>query len=157
MKQLIVFFVSATLLFSCSSNTIYKKPKDLIPKDTMILLLKDLYVATSASGIQNKNQQKKISYISLVYDKYKIDSLRFKKSSLYYTSEADDYEPMLEKVMDLLEKEKAILSRIKKAKDSIINDSVKKKKEATKKNSKRADAKKFIFNKASKKKNLLVE
>lgn len=157
MKYLVVFFVLATLLFSCTSKTIYEKPKDLIPKDTMILLLKDLYVATSAKGIKNKNQQKRISYISLVYDKYTIDSLRFKTSSIYYTSEIDDYEPMLDEVMSLLEKDQAILAKIKKVKDSIINDSLKKKKEATKKKRERNPSKEFKFDRLSKKNNLLVE
>ncbi|CAI8401546.1 MAG: Uncharacterised protein [Flavobacterium sp. SCGC AAA160-P02] len=152
MKYLIVFFVLAWLLLSCTSNTIYEKPKDLIPKDTMILLLKDLYVATSAKAIKNINQQKKISYISLVYDTYNIDSLRFRKSSLYYTSEIDEYEPMLNQVMNLLEKEKAILSRIKKTKDSVINESVKKKKEALKEKSKRENFEKIKFSKNSLKK-----
>ena len=94
-----------TLLASCSSNTIYDEPKDLIPKDSMVLLLKDLYLATSAKSIKNKKQQKKISYTPLVYNTYKIDSLRFSTSNFFYTSKVDVYEPMLDQVMELLKKE----------------------------------------------------
>jgi len=118
-----------TLLASCSSNTIYDEPKDLIPKDSMVLLLKDLYLATSAKSIKNKKQQKKISYTPLVYNTYKIDSLRFSASNFFYTSKVDVYEPMLDQVMALLKKEQGFFTQAKKIKDSIFNDSIKKKKE----------------------------
>lgn len=117
-----------TLLASCSSNTIYDEPKDLIPKDSMVLLLKDLYLATSAKSIKNKKQQKKISYTPLVYNTYKIDSLRFSTSNFFYTSKVDVYEPMLDQVMELLKKEQVFFKEAKKIKDSIFNDSIKKKK-----------------------------
>ena len=117
-----------TLLASCSSNTIYDEPKDLIPKDSMVLLLKDLYLATSAKSIKNKKQQKKISYTPLVYNTYKIDSLRFSTSNFFYTSKVDVYEPMLDQVMALLKKEQVFFTQAKKIKDSIFNDSIKKKK-----------------------------
>lgn len=117
-----------TLLASCSSNTIYDEPKDLIPKDSMVLLLKDLYLATSAKSIKNKKQQKKISYTPLVYNTYKIDSLRFSTSNFFYTSKVDVYEPMLDQVMELLKKEQVFFTEAKKIKDSIFNDSIKKKK-----------------------------
>ena len=117
-----------TLLASCSSNTIYDEPKDLIPKDSMVLLLKDLYLATSAKSIKNKKQQKKISYTPLVYNTYKIDSLRFSSSNFFYTSKVDVYEPMLDQVMALLKKEQVFFTEAKKIKDSIFNDSIKKKK-----------------------------
>ena len=124
MKNSVILFVLISLLCSCTSNTVYEKPKDLIPKDSMILLLKDLYIASSARSIKNKKLQRKITYIPLVYDTYKIDSLRFHKSNVYYTSKVDDYQPMLEEVMVLLEKEQATFAKIKKVKDSIRKDSL---------------------------------
>ena len=128
MKHTTIFLIFMTLLASCSSNTIYDEPKDLIPKDSMVLLLKDLYLATSAKSIKNKKQQKRISYTPLVYNTYKIDSLRFNTSNFFYTSKVDVYEPMLEQVMVLLKKEQAFFTEAKKIKDSIFNDSIKKKK-----------------------------
>tara|TARA_R110002072_G_scaffold274889_7_gene435920 strand:+ start:17142 stop:17624 length:483 start_codon:yes stop_codon:yes gene_type:complete len=124
MKNSVILFVLISLLCSCTSNTVYEKPKDLIPKDSMILLLKDLYIASSARSIKNKKLQRKITYIPLVYDTYKIDSLRFHKSNVYYTSKVDDYQPILEEVMVLLEKEQATFAKIKKVKDSIRKDSL---------------------------------
>ena len=94
----------------------------------MVLLLKDLYLATSAKSIKNKKQQKKISYTPLVYNTYKIDSLRFSTSNFFYTSKVDVYEPMLDQVMALLKKEQVFFTQAKKIKDSIFNDSIKKKK-----------------------------
>lgn len=128
MKHTTIFLIFMTLLASCSSNTIYDEPKDLIPKDSMVLLLKDLYLATSAKSIKNKKQQKKISYTPLVYNTYKIDSLRFSTSNFFYTSKVDVYEPMLDQVMELLKKEQVFFKEAKKIKDSIFNDSIKKKK-----------------------------
>lgn len=128
MKHTTIFLIFMTLLASCSSNTIYDEPKDLIPKDSMVLLLKDLYLATSAKSIKNKKQQKKISYTPLVYNTYKIDSLRFSTSNFFYTSKVDVYEPMLDQVMALLKKEQVFFTEAKKIKDSIFNDSIKKKK-----------------------------
>lgn len=128
MKKPIVFFVFIFLLLSCESNTIYEKPKDLIPKDTMVMLLKDLYLATASKGVSNVNMQRKISYTYLVYENYKIDSLRFKTSNLYYVSKVDEYKPIIDQVLELLEKEKVAFEKIKKRKDSILNDSLRRKK-----------------------------
>ena len=124
MKKSITYLVLIVLLASCRSNTIYDEPIDLIPKDTMVMLLKDLYLASSAKSIKNRRQQRKVSYITLVYHKYNIDSLRFTKSNLYYTSKIDVYEPMLNEITELLEKEQAFFKKEKKIKDSIFNDSL---------------------------------
>ena len=147
MKHTTIFLIFMTLLASCSSNTIYDEPKDLIPKDSMVLLLKDLYLATSAKSIKNKKQQKKISYTPLVYNTYKIDSLRFSTSNFFYTSKVDVYEPMLDQVMALLKKEQVFFTEAKKIKDSIFNDSIKKKKEKMTKDPKEKEFEKFDVSK----------
>jgi len=122
-KFLIVLFV--VFLVSCTSNTIYEKPKDLISKDSMILLITDMYVARSTSGIRNKNQEKDLPYMSIVYDRYKIDSTRFKKSNLYYMSLVTEYEEMFEQVVKNLDAKKTYKDSIKKVTDSIRKDSLK--------------------------------
>ena len=133
MKKSITYLVLIVLLASCRSNTIYDEPIDLIPKDTMVMLLKDLYLASSAKSIKNRRQQRKVSYITLVYNKYNIDSLRFNASNLYYTSKIDVYEPMLNEVTELLEKEEVFFKKAKKIKDSLFNDSLVKNKIKVKK------------------------
>ena len=95
-------------LVSCTSNTILKKPKDLIPKDSMVLLLTDLYIAKSASSEKNLNNERGINYTSFVYNKYKIDSTRFNSSNFYYTSKLEEYDLIFKEV-----KEKLLLKKIK--------------------------------------------
>lgn len=125
MKNSITYLILIVLFASCRSNTIYEEPIDLIPKDSMMMLLKDLYLATAAKNIKNNRQQKKVSYITLVYNKYNIDSLRFNTSNLYYTSKIDIYEPMLNEITEMLKKEQEFFTKAKKIKDSLYNDSLK--------------------------------
>ena len=120
-----ILLLTLIFILSCTSNTIYEKPKDLIPKDTMVLLLKDMYIANSARNIKNKNLQRRFSYLPLVYSKYKIDSTRFKSSNFYYTSKIEDFGDLLNEVFTLIQKDQSKLSVMKKIRDSIIQDSVK--------------------------------
>ena len=124
MKNRITSLILIILFASCKSNTIYDEPLDLIPKDSMVLVLKDLYLASAAKGVKNKKQQKRVSYMPLVYHKHKIDSMRFSTSNFYYISKVDVYQPMINEVMTLLEKEKAVYANLKKKKDSILTDSI---------------------------------
>ena len=126
MRTISMILGTFILVLSCTSNTIYKKPEDLISEDSMVVLLRDLYLATSAKNFKNKNLQRKFSYIPLVYEKHKIDSNRFQRSNLYYTSKIDLYEPMLKKVLTSLEKDRSIYAKQKKIKDSTRRDSLKK-------------------------------
>jgi len=124
MKNISTALIFVLLLVSCKGNTIFEEPIDLIPKDSMVLVLKDLYLASAAKGVKNKQQQKRVSYMPLVYHKHKIDSMRFSTSNFYYISKVDVYQPMINEVMSLLEKEKAVYANLKKKKDSILTDSI---------------------------------
>ncbi len=118
MKKLIIF-ITTILLSSCTSNTIYKKPKTLIPKDTMVLLLEDLFIASSSSFEKNKKLERKINYMPLVYDKYGIDSLRFIENNLYYISKVDEYDELYKQVKSNLTVKKDELERQLKEQDSL--------------------------------------
>jgi hypothetical protein len=98
----LIFFLAIILLAACTSKTILKKPKNLIPKDTMVLLLTDLYIAKSASPEKNINNERKINYVSLVYNKYLIDSTRFMNSNYYYTSKLEEYDLIFKEVKENL-------------------------------------------------------
>ena len=102
MKE-ILCIVSMVFLFSCQSKVNYEKPKDLIPKEEMIDLLYDMHLAIGASNVTNKKFEKDRNYMSLVYEKYQIDSTRFAISNIYYTSQAEEYEEMFEEVERRLE------------------------------------------------------
>jgi len=122
--------LSYLLLFifftSCTSNTIFEKPKDLIPRDTMTLLLGDMMIASSAKYVKNINQEKKVNYMAFVYDKYKIDSLRFQNSNFYYTSKIDLYEEIVNDVKKNLEAQKEYYNKLNLKQDSLRKDSIKK-------------------------------
>ncbi len=92
------------ILLSCTSNTIYKKPDDLIPKDSMVMILKDLYIANSARNHKTCKEQKyEDAYAHFIYEKYKIDTIRFSSSNRYYTSDLWAYKEMLTKVKEKLD------------------------------------------------------
>jgi len=100
-KFIYIFFISI-ILGSCTSNTIIKKPKDLIPKNQMVDLITDMLLAEGGDNIKNKGLQRNINYFPLVFEKYKIDTVRFKESNYYYTSRIDDYDEILGKVDERL-------------------------------------------------------
>ena len=112
------------LLVSCTSNTIFEKPKDLIPKDTMSLLLQEMIISTSAKFIKNKNNQKNINYMPFVYERFKIDSTRFESSNYYYMSTIDLYQKILEKAKASINAQQDVLTKTKKRLDSIKKDSI---------------------------------
>ncbi|APG65720.1 hypothetical protein LPB136_10250 [Tenacibaculum todarodis] len=125
----VLYILVFIFLGSCTSNTIYKKPENLIPKDTMVALLSDMYIALSAKNVKNKIQQRQVNYLPFVYDKYKIDSARFKESNVYYTSVIEQYNEILLEVKDNINKEHKKYSEELKTQDSIKNLDKKKIKE----------------------------
>jgi hypothetical protein len=111
----------------------YKEPKNLISKDTMVNLLTDMYLASSANN-SSLNKLKKQNYMILVYQKYKIDTTRFFTSNQYYTSKIELYSEIFKKVKrnldslhQLSKKEVKILDSIKRIKDKNDRDSILKK------------------------------
>ncbi len=125
MKKL-SYLLLGFLLVSCTSNTIFEEPKDLIPRDTMSLLVQEMMIASSSKFVKNKNLQKKINYMTFVYDRFKIDSARFQTSNYYYMSKIDLYQKIFEDAKLSLENRKAFFDRKKTRIDSLRNDSVKK-------------------------------
>ena len=124
MRQITYFFLFM-FFASCTSNTIFKKPKDLIPKDTMSLLLQEMVISTSAKFIKNKNNQKNINYMPFVYERFKIDSTRFESSNYYYMSTIDLYQEILEKAKASINTQQDVLKKVKKELDSIKKDALK--------------------------------
>jgi hypothetical protein len=111
-------------LAACTSNTIFEKPENLIPSDTMSLLLQEMVIASSAKFTKNKKQQKNINYMPLVYEKFKIDSGRFEASNHYYMSTIDKYQEILENAAANLELRKNTFNKIKTRLDSLRKDSI---------------------------------
>ena len=106
-------------MFSCTSNTILKKPDNLIPEDQMVDLLTDLLLAVNAETTKNLDLKRKVNYHTLVFEKYNIDSTQFKESNFYYTSRVDDYDVILLKVEERLKALNKKFETIKREEDSI--------------------------------------
>ena len=131
MKKL-SYLLAFLILGSCTSNTIFEKPTDLIPKDTMSLLVQEMMIASSATYIKNKNMERNINYMPLVYERFQIDSVRFQTSNLYYMSKVDEYKLIFEDAKNSLKEQKAYFDNIKSAKDSLRLDSIKRNKDLKK-------------------------
>jgi len=101
-----LLFVLVVLITSCTSNTIMKKPDDLIPKKEMIEIMTDIYLANASYNVRNKYQERQRNYMSLVFEKYGVDSARYNRSNLYYMSRIDEYEKMHVKVSEKIKKMK---------------------------------------------------
>ena len=125
------------LLVGCTSNTIFEKPKDMIPRDSMFILIQEMMIASSAKFVNNINSERDIQYMAFIYEKYKIDSARFNRSNTYYISTIDEYVKLFQEVKDSLEKKSNYFKRLKKQKDSLRRDSIIKlrRKQAIKKHS----------------------
>jgi len=119
-KNQLLTLIAILLLVSCESKVNYQKPENLIPRDTMIDLLYDMHLAVGTSNLRNKSNEKDRNYMSLVYEKYRIDSTRFAISNIYYTSQAVEYEEMFEEVERRLE---TLHEQYQNERDSAINAS----------------------------------
>ena len=128
MKIFLCFF-SLLFLVSCIDKKQLEKPKDLIPKDTMTALLVDMLLASTSKNSKNKNLEKKVNYMPFIFEKYKIDSLRFQSSNLYYTTFISEQENIYKEVKKRLEILHKKYTKIKEVKDSIRKDSMLKQKE----------------------------
>lgn len=119
MKSLRYFLPVLLLIVSCTGNTIYKKPKNLIPKDTMVILLSDMHIASAARYTLNKFNRKNINYMPYIYEKYQIDSTRFETSNIYYSSRIDEYDELLKAIKKRLQDKSAEVQKEINASDSI--------------------------------------
>jgi len=108
-------------LINCTSNTIIKKPDNLVSKDEMANILTDMFLASGGENIKNIQLQRKVNYFPLVYEKHQIDSTRFKESNFYYVSRIDDYQEILKKVEKKLKELKKLNQE-----EIDIRDSIKK-------------------------------
>jgi len=114
------FFLLVLFLTSCESKVSYTKPDNLIPKDKMVDLLYDMHLAIGTSNVTNKNLEKNRNYLSLVYEKYGVDSVQFAMSNTYYTSNINDYEDIFKEVHKRLE---VLHESYKTERDSLIEAS----------------------------------
>lgn len=141
MHKFTFYIILISLVLSCTSNTIYDKPDDLIEKEKMIELITQIQLANGARSSKNKNGVRKIEYMSLVYKNFGVDSAQFAESNLYYSSKIDEYAEIFKRVQDNLD---ALVEEYEQKR--IIRDSIKnlERDELRKKNKKNREKSDFI-------------
>ena len=111
--------IAALLLTACTSNTILKKPDDLIPKDQMVDLITDLVLAEGGKNIRSIEMERNTNFFPLVFEKYNVDSAQFQASNYYYTSRIDDYDEILAAVNLRLKTMQEEYMQLRKQEDSV--------------------------------------
>ncbi len=91
-------FLLIILFWSCTDKVTYEKPEDLIGKKEMTDLLFEMHIVVGTSNIKNLHLEKNRNYMSILFEKYGVDSTRFASSNLYYTSNIVEYEEIYEEV-----------------------------------------------------------
>ncbi len=119
MKNCIVIGTLVLLLFSCTSNTIFKKPDNLISEDMMADIMVDMEIAIIAEHKSNKYKKHNVDYMPLIYQKYGIDSTQFANSSFYYNTNIDVYKDILSKAKAKMQAKKTEIDQEIQVRDSI--------------------------------------
>ena len=117
MRKIILFLAIAIVFVSCKEEVV-PKPKQLIAQDVMVDIMYDL---TILEAIKNQNPASldtfKINSRAYIFKKYKIDSIQYAKSNIYYASDYNEYKSMFEQISKRLEvKTQSVDSLIKKQK-----------------------------------------
>ncbi|RZP15290.1 MAG: DUF4296 domain-containing protein, partial [Flavobacteriales bacterium] len=84
----LIFFM--IYFISCQDVQKPEIPTNLISQEDMVGILTDVYVSNAARNINNKLlRNKNIKLDSVIFIKYKVDSLQFALSNDYYSSNLD--------------------------------------------------------------------
>lgn len=129
MKKILPFLVVLSFLISCKEEAV-KKPNRLIEKEKMTDILYDLSVL-EAIKIQSPMSLDSFNINSnkYIFRKYKIDSVQFAQSNIYYAADYKEYKKMFEKIKERLDKNKTLVDSLiknKKKKDILLEKKKKK-------------------------------
>lgn len=104
MKNFIGIVLVLFLSVSCKKELV-KQPKGLIERGKMIDIMYDLSLL-EAIKYQNplSLDSSDTSQKRFVWQKYKVDSLQFAQSNIYYAADYDDYKDMFDEIAKRLEK-----------------------------------------------------
>ena len=128
MKNSLIFTIGLLFLFSCAEKLI-EKPDNLIPRDKMVLILKEFAIVNAAKGTNlGKLKDNGIDPTTFVFEKYEIDSTQFVDSDRYYASLPLEYETIYKEVESQLVLMGEEIQEQKKVKDSLnlLKKSIKK-------------------------------
>lgn len=119
MKKYIGTILLVLLCISCAEKLI-EKPDNLIPKDKMVMILKDMAIVNAAKGTNlGKLKDNGIEPTTFIFEKYEIDSAQFVNSDRYYASLPLEYESLYKQVEVNLEQQREEVMAAKKVNDSL--------------------------------------
>ena len=134
MNKIVSFFIVLIVLVGCKKELV-KEPKRLIEREKMVNIMYDLALL-EAMKVENPGLMDSIKYTSnqYIYKKYKIDSVQFAQSNIYYAADYKEYEKMYNQIKARLDKEKTKVNSLIKAeaKKEILKAKTKKKLKAKK-------------------------
>jgi hypothetical protein len=129
MKKIIPIFILLIVLAGCKKELV-KEPKHLIEKEKMVNIMYDLSLL-DAMKVENPTLMDSFKNNSnqYIYKKYKIDSVQFAQSNIYYAADYKEYEKMYNQVKARIDKKKSeTISLIRaKAKKEMQKEKTKKK------------------------------
>lgn len=108
------------LLLSCDEPLI-EKPADLIPQDKMVEMLYDIAII-NASGNSNPAilEDRGITAMTYLSEKYEVDSLQFVRSDMYYASRPLEYEAIYSRLESRLSRAKNALEEARRQQSDSI-------------------------------------
>ena len=114
MKKIVSFFIILIVLVGCKKELV-KEPKRLIEREKMVKIMYDLSLL-EAMKVDNPTLMDSFKSNSnqYIYKKYKIDSVQFAQSNIYYAADYKEYEKMYNQVKVRLENEKAKVNSLMK-------------------------------------------
>ena len=115
MKKIASFFIILIILVGCKKELV-KEPKHLIEREKMVNIMYDLSLL-EAMKVENPVLMDSFKYNSnqYIYKKYKIDSVQFAQSNIYYAADYKEYEKMYIQIKARLDKEKTLVNSLMKA------------------------------------------
>ncbi len=143
MNKIILCTLVLIILTACEKELV-KKPKRLIEREKMVNIMYDLSLL-EAMKVEQNSLIDSIKYTAnqYIYKKYKIDSVQFVESNIYYAADYKDYEKMYNEIKVRLQNEKKLVDGLiknraknealkakakKKLKEKKVKDSLKKSK-----------------------------
>ena len=112
---MLVTVIILIILVGCKKELV-KEPKRLIEREKMVNIMYDLSLL-EAMKVENPALMDSFKYNSnqYIYKKYKIDSVQFAQSNIYYAADYKEYEKMYNQIKARLDKEKTQVNSLMKA------------------------------------------
>lgn len=106
MKNFVFIILVLFLSVSCKKELV-KEPAKLIEKEKMIDIIYDLSLLEAIKYQQPLSLDSVASNpTKFIFKKYKVDSLQFAQSNIYYAADYDSYKEMFDEINARLDKEK---------------------------------------------------